>query len=244
MFASVLQTSTRRAPQPHAYGYRITQKLLTFKSVYRLPSRALQGFAISLRRLALPTLPVLHNVGEAVYLLVNSTGLKLFGKGEWKVRRHGYSRRRGWCKVKDASTGQACAPRMTHRDVDDANFLPELLAQIRPATKVEVVRGDGVYVYTRRRSRCSVAHDQPHAGVHTPEIRAGGLKTGHRASLAIRWDVCNNGYRRFGHRRVANAIHYWPKRGPVRKKSISSGVLIRPSAALRYGKRPNRVMMP
>lgn len=85
--------------------------------------RALQGFAISLRRLALPTLQALQNVGQSVHLLVDSTGLKLFGKGEWKVRRHGYSRRRSWCKVKDASTGHACAPRMTHRDVDDANLL-------------------------------------------------------------------------------------------------------------------------
>jgi hypothetical protein len=73
----------------------------------------LQGFALSLQRLALPdlpvlsystlsrraktlrvTLPVLRYAGDAVHLLVDSTGLKLFGEGEWKVRKHGYARRR------------------------------------------------------------------------------------------------------------------------------------------------------
>ena len=87
---------------------------LALKSVYGLPLRALQGFAISLRRLALPvpnystlsrrakalrvSLPVLRNAGEAVQLLVDSTGLKLFGEGEWKVRKHGYSKRRSGAK--------------------------------------------------------------------------------------------------------------------------------------------------
>ena len=74
------------------------------------------------------TLPAQRNVGEAVHLLVDSTGLKLFGEGEWKVRKHGYSKRRNWRKVHlglDAGTEQVCAVLMTHRDVDDASLLPE-----------------------------------------------------------------------------------------------------------------------
>lgn len=78
--------------------------LLTPKPVYRLPLRAFQGFAMSLRRLellalAVPnystlsrrakalrlTLPVLRNAGKTVHLMADSTGLKLFGEGEWKV---------------------------------------------------------------------------------------------------------------------------------------------------------------
>ena len=94
------------------------------------------------------TLPVLRNVGEAVHLLVDSTGLKLFGESEWKVRKHGYAKRRSWRKVHlgmDAGTEQVCAVLMTHKDVDDASVVPELLAQIPQATKVEVVIGDGAY---------------------------------------------------------------------------------------------------
>jgi hypothetical protein len=166
MFAPVLQTPGQRG-RPQAYSDTVIQMLLTLKSVYRLPLRALQGFATSLQRLAMAdlavpnystlsrraktlrvTLPVLRNAGEAVHLLVDSTGLKLFGEGEWKVRKHGYSKRRSWRKVHlalDAKTGQVCAVLMTHRDVDDASVLPELLAQLPPDTKVEIVGGDGAY---------------------------------------------------------------------------------------------------
>lgn len=64
--------------------------------VCRRPTTA----ALSRRAKALQvTLPVLRNTVEAVHLLVDSTGLKLFGEGEWKVRKHGYARRRRWRKV-------------------------------------------------------------------------------------------------------------------------------------------------
>ena len=166
MFSPALQTPGRRG-RPQAYCNGMIQMLLTLKSVYRLPLRALQGFAQSLQCLALPalpvpdystlsrrakalrvTLPVLRNAGEAVHLLVDSTGLKLFGEGEWKVRKHGYAKRRSWRKVHlgmDAGTGQVCAVLMTHKDVMDASVLPELLVQIPPETKIEVVIGDGAY---------------------------------------------------------------------------------------------------
>ena len=158
MLAAAPETSSQRG-RPQAYCDGVIQMLLALKSVYRLPLRALQGFAMSLRRLALPalpvpnystlsrrakalrvSLPVLRNAGEAVHLLVDSTGLKLFGEGEWKVRKHGYAKRRSWRKVHlgmDAGTGQVCAVLMTHRDVDDASVLPELLVQVPQETKIE-----------------------------------------------------------------------------------------------------------
>ena len=169
MFVAAPESSSQRG-RPQAYCDAVIQMLLALKSVYRLPLRALQGFALSLRRLALPalpalpvpnystlsrrakalqvTLPVLRNAGEAVHLLLDSTGLKLFGEGEWKVRKYGYAKRRSWRKVPlgmDAGTGQVCAVLMTHKDVIDANVVPELLAQIPQATKIEVVIGDGAY---------------------------------------------------------------------------------------------------
>ena len=97
MLAAAPETSSQRG-RPQAYCDGVIQMLLALKSVYRLPLRALQGFAMSLRRPALPalpvpnygtlsrrakalrvSLPVLRNAGEAVHLLVDSTGLKLFG---------------------------------------------------------------------------------------------------------------------------------------------------------------------
>ncbi|KAF1017951.1 MAG: hypothetical protein E5299_00210 [Burkholderia gladioli] len=49
-----------------------------------------------------------------IHLVVGSTGLKVYGEGEWKVRQHGYSKRRTWRKVHlalNANTGPVHAPR-------------------------------------------------------------------------------------------------------------------------------------
>ena len=86
-----------RLPSQPKGVYRI-QMLLVLKSVYRLLLRALQGFAMSLRRLALSalpvpncstpsrrakalrvTLPVLRNAGKAVHLLVDSAAIAACG---------------------------------------------------------------------------------------------------------------------------------------------------------------------
>ena len=36
---------------------------------------------------------------EALHVVADSTGMKGFGEGEWKVRQHGYTYRRTWRKV-------------------------------------------------------------------------------------------------------------------------------------------------
>lgn len=139
--------------------------LLGLKQVFRLPLRALQGFAMSLRKLAFADLPVPNystlsrraqdlevvlpalRAGQTLHLVVDSTGLKVFGEGEW-LRKHGYSKRRTWRKVHlamDARSGQICAALMTHQDVGDADVLPDLLDQLPPDTPVDVVGGDGAY---------------------------------------------------------------------------------------------------
>ena len=61
---------------------------------------------------------------EPVHLLVDSTGLKLCGAGEWLVEKHGTRKRRSWRKLHigvDASTGEIIAAVLTTKDVDDAS---------------------------------------------------------------------------------------------------------------------------
>ncbi len=134
--------------------------------MFHLPLRALQGFAQSLRILAFPTLPVpnyttlsrraqnlnvvlpVSRTGEPLHLVIDSTGLKLYGEGEWKVRKHGWSKRRTWRKVHlamDANTGQICAALMTHQDVGDGEVLADLLDQIPADTPIDPIGGDGAY---------------------------------------------------------------------------------------------------
>jgi hypothetical protein len=67
-----------------------------------------------------------------MHLLVDSTGLKLCGAGEWLVEKHGTRKRRSWCKLHigvDASTGEIVASGSTTKDVDDASEVGSLLDQ-------------------------------------------------------------------------------------------------------------------
>ena len=82
--------------------------------------------------------------GEPMHLLVDSTGLKLCGAGEWLVERHGTHARRSWRKLHiglDAGTGQIVASALTNRDVDDASQVGPLLEQV--ASAVAAFTADG-----------------------------------------------------------------------------------------------------
>ena len=85
---------------------------------------------------------------EGVHLLVDSTGIKMLGEGEWKRKKHGADYRRQWRKIHmgiDAQTLEIRAFEVTDNAEGDAPMLPELLSQI-PADEVLLsVSGDGAY---------------------------------------------------------------------------------------------------
>lgn len=62
--------------------------------------------------------------------MIDSTGLKVYGEGEWKVRQQGVSQRRTWRKLHlavDAETNEVIATELTAAFVGDAEVLPDLL---------------------------------------------------------------------------------------------------------------------
>ena len=83
---------------------------------------------------------------EPLHLVVDGTGLKVFGDGEWKVRQHGTSKRRTWRKVHlavDQKTGFIHAAATTTNSISDGQMLPALLEQItQPLAQVSA---DGGY---------------------------------------------------------------------------------------------------
>lgn len=84
----------------------------------------------------------------ALNLLVDSTGIKFLGEGEWKRKKHGAEYRRQWRKVHlgiDANTLEIRAIEVTDNSVGDAPMLPELLGQIPPDEAVASVSADGAY---------------------------------------------------------------------------------------------------
>ena len=107
--------------------------------------------------------------GEAgpLHLLVDSTGLKLCGAGEWLTERHGTHIRRSWRKLHiglDARTGQIVAAALTDRDVDDASQVGPLLDQV--AGEVASFVADGAY--DQNSTYDDVAQRHPDAVVIVP----------------------------------------------------------------------------
>jgi Transposase DDE domain len=137
--------------------------LLTLRTVYHLPLRATEGFARSIFELMGLELPVpdystLSRRARALritlpkkaagplHLVLDSTGLKVYGEGEWKVRKHGYSKRRTWLKLHlaiDPETHEIQAALVSEPGVTDAEAVPDLLRQV--ANPLEAAEADGAY---------------------------------------------------------------------------------------------------
>jgi IS5 family transposase len=154
--------ATTRGGQPH-YSALAIATALTLRAVFRLALRQTEGLIGSIIRLlgldlAIPdhstlsrraeTLAVARppSGAEPVHLLVDSTGLKLSGAGEWLVEKHGTSWRRSWRKLHigvDANTGQIVAAALTTNDADDGAQVGPLLDQIDGP--IASFTGDGAY---------------------------------------------------------------------------------------------------
>jgi hypothetical protein len=139
---------------------------LTLRAVFRLALRQTEGLIGSVIRLLGLTLAVPDHstlsrraatlevppqssarIGaEPVHLLVDSTGLKLCGAGEWLVEKHGTKTRRSWRKLHigmDADTGEIVAAVLTTNDVDDASQVGPLFDQLD--APLASFTGDGAY---------------------------------------------------------------------------------------------------
>jgi len=105
--------------------------------------------------------------GEPMHLLVDSTGLKLCGKGEWLLEKHGTATRRSWRTLHlgvDAGTGRIVASTLTSKDTDDASQVDPLVDQV--AGPVASFIGDGAY--DQDRVYAGVAERHPEAAVVVP----------------------------------------------------------------------------
>jgi hypothetical protein len=104
---------------------------------------------------------------EPMHLLVDSTGLKLCGAGEWLVEKHGTRTRRSWRKLHlgvDADTGRIVASALTGHDADDGARVDLLLDQVEGP--VASFTGDGAY--DQASVHGSVAERHPEAAVIIP----------------------------------------------------------------------------
>lgn len=157
---------TKQRGRPKLYTNMAIICALTLREVYHLPLRGTEGLVKSLiQQLSLPLktpdyttlcirqkdldvfLPKSYRKSrEGLHIVVDSTGFKIFGEGEWKVRQHGYTKRRTWRKVHlavDVQTQEIEAAVITTNDFKDSELLPDLLDQING--KIDQLSGDGGY---------------------------------------------------------------------------------------------------
>jgi IS5 family transposase len=140
------------------------ETMATVQAIFSLPGRQTQGFLQSLfelmkldlsvpdhstlsrrRRKLEISLPV-WNLSKSVHLVIDSTGVKVYGEGEWKVRQHGIGKRRTWRKLhfcSDEATLEIVSVVASMNDVSDAEALPDLLQDV--PVEIEQVSADGAY---------------------------------------------------------------------------------------------------
>jgi hypothetical protein len=81
-------------------------------------------------------------------LLVDSTGIKFLGYGEWQARKHGVQGRRQWRKVHLAmytATSDIQAVEFTPSSDGDSPVLPKFLGQISVDEEIDTLTADGAY---------------------------------------------------------------------------------------------------
>jgi len=145
-----LYTGEKQRGSQFDYSDKAIEIMLTLKEVFHLTNRGVEGFVRSLFQMMKIDLPVpdhstLSKRGKtlkvklskkasgSLNLVLDSTGLKIYGEGEWKVRKHGYSKRRTWRKLHlgaDPESGEIQAVCLTENNISDAAAVKGLLEQI------------------------------------------------------------------------------------------------------------------
>jgi hypothetical protein len=158
---------------------------LTLRLVFHLPLRQAEGFLKSILKLMDLYLPCPDHTTVSrrnrtvnierhtrrlpdgpVHFIVDSTGLKIYGQGEWHAKKHGGRRRKRWKKLHLGvdENGRILASKVTDGHEQDPFQLPDLLAQVD--REIDLFVGDGSYdqeaVYE------AVGHHSPGAEVIVP----------------------------------------------------------------------------
>jgi hypothetical protein len=206
--------------------------MLVLREVYNRSLRNLQGFVQSLFQAMGLNLPVpsysqisrrakslhkrinrLTRGKKARHIIFDSTGLKVYGEGEWKVKVHGKSKRRTWRKFHigiDAETQDILCCELTGNNKGDAEVAERMLEKL--PCQVKSARGDGAYDASRFRKK---VHDKggvcivppPRDGAYKGTTEVGWEKERDDAIAAIHgfggddtgrrlWKICSGYYER------------------------------------------------
>jgi hypothetical protein len=165
--------------------------------------------------------------GKPLNIIIDSTGLKVYGEGEWKVRRHGWSKHRTWRKLHvaiDADTQEIVAVELTPNDAegDDAKTAVKMLEG--KIHRLKSFRGDGAYDSFELRKALGKDVEQvipPPRGakVHLPRPHAGPNKGQDMTFLSQRNEAVRviNGHGR----------KHWKQKTRYHRRSLSETAMFR-----------------
>lgn len=161
-----LHPKNKKPGRPNKYSDSTIELALTLRKLFNLSLRATQGFLEGLLNLIgldvkAPDytrlsrrgselkikLPKIKKSSGPIDIVVDSTGLKIYGEGEWKMRTHGKQKRRTWRKYHvaiDADSQAILAMELTKSNVHDCTILPSLLSKQDKAGKIYA---DGAYTF-------------------------------------------------------------------------------------------------
>jgi len=158
-----LYTGKKQRGSQFDYSDKAIEIMLTLKEIFHLPNRSVEGFVRSLFQMMKIDLPVPDHTTlskrskmlkvklpkksqGSLNVVMDSTGLKVYGEGEWKVRKHGYSKHRTWRKLHlggNPDNGEILAVVLTGNNISDAAVVKEMLTQIEQA--LLACAADGAY---------------------------------------------------------------------------------------------------
>ena len=197
-----------RPGRPMRFSNSAIELCLTLKVLFNLPLRQVTRLVASLIKMAGLDWPVpdyttlcrrqktlvIELAGRpssgGLRLLVDSTGIKMTGEGEWKTRKHGASYHRQWRKVHlgiDAETLDIRAIEVTTNAIGDAPTLPLLLAQIPQDEQLLSVGGDGAY--DTRTCHAAIAERGAEAVIRSVAMVDHGQKTAPASTRAMKYYV-------------------------------------------------------
>jgi hypothetical protein len=153
--------------RPAVFSDAAIQFCLTIKVLFKLPLRQTTGMVASLLKMANLDWPVpdyttlcrrqktlavqipYRRADGPLNLLVDSTGIKFLGDGEWQARKHGVQGRRQWRKVHlamDTATSDIRAVEFAPSSDGDSPILPDhFIGQIPEGEEIGTVTADGAY---------------------------------------------------------------------------------------------------
>lgn len=211
--------------------------MLTVKEVFHLTNRQTEGFMHSLfamQKIALPVpdhstlskrgkklkvnLPKRTN--QSLNIVMDSTGLKIYGEGEWKVRQHGVSKRRTWRKLHvgaNPEDGEIQAVLLTENSVSDDDAMEALLSQIEP--EITKFAADGAY--DKRKVYDSLNAHSPDVDLLIPPRKNARIwKHGNTKAKCLKRDENLRSIRKHGRKE-------WKKQSGYHVRSLSETVMFR-----------------